>query len=87
LVFPFNTVTDLLPVDQVPAVKDGDPREILESTGYQVIIFPDPANAGIRVKAGYDRIFIGHPFTRILPGGKGIFMNLGSHAMTAKDQQ
>jgi hypothetical protein len=40
-------VTDLLPLDQVPAVEDGCPGEILETRCGQVKVIPDAADGGV----------------------------------------
>ena len=42
---------NLVPVDQVAAVKNGQSREILKCGGDEIIIIPNPTNGGIRVKA------------------------------------
>jgi hypothetical protein len=43
---------------QIAAVKKGDAREELETTGGEVKVIPYAAKAGVRIKTGDDRIAI-----------------------------
>ena len=56
LIRAVNAVTNQFPVYQVLTVKYRDPRKIFKGAVYQVIIFPDTANAGIRKESGHDGI-------------------------------
>ncbi|MNI87688.1 hypothetical protein D3C73_1449070 [compost metagenome] len=51
---------DLLPVDQISAVKHRDTRIIFKGACNQIIIVARPANAGIGMKAGNYGISILH---------------------------
>jgi hypothetical protein len=53
-----NTVSNLLTVYQVLTMKNVYSREILKGAVYQIIIIPYPANAGIRIKTGNNRICV-----------------------------
>ena len=52
-------MTDLIPVDQVAAVKDRQSRKIFKGRGDQIIIFANPANGRIGVTTREDRIVKG----------------------------
>jgi hypothetical protein len=52
-------MSDKSPAYQVPAVEYGKPGVIGKAGICQIIIFPNPANAGIWVKTSKNWIFIG----------------------------
>jgi hypothetical protein len=52
-------MADKFPVYKISAVVDGNGGEKFEGRGYQVKIFPVPADAWVGVKAGYDGIPVG----------------------------
>ena len=51
-------MADIFPVDQIPAVPDGNAGEKFKGAGYQVVVLPYPADAGIGIKAGNDGISV-----------------------------
>jgi len=51
-------MTYQFPVDEVFAVKNGYSRKIFKSTGYQIVIITNPADAGIRKEARNYRITV-----------------------------
>ena len=55
---PGKAVADLLPVYQVLGMINRHSREILESTGYQIVIISDAADAGIGIEARDDGVGI-----------------------------
>ena len=46
----------LLPLHQIATVENGNAREILEAAADQIEVAPDPAQAGIGIETGKDRI-------------------------------
>jgi hypothetical protein len=56
LAFPGQAMTDLPPVDQVPAVKDRHPWKILKTAGGKIKTIPDTADAWVGIKTWNDRI-------------------------------
>jgi len=57
---PGQAVSDLPPVHQVLAVKNGYTRKILKAAGNQIIILAYAAKAGIGMKARYYGVFVLH---------------------------
>ena len=51
-------VTDELPVNQIPGMENGKPREIHEGGVDEIIIFADPDDGGIRMESPEHRIAI-----------------------------
>ena len=51
LLRPVHHVTDLLPVDQVLALENWYPWKVGKAGAHEIIVAPDPANAGIRIEA------------------------------------
>ena len=62
-----GTISYLRPIYQILTVKNRDSRKILKGTGHQVIILSYPANTRVRMKAFYNRIFILHMISLLLP--------------------
>jgi hypothetical protein len=60
LAFPGKTMADLLPVYQICGMKNRYPRKELKGTCNKIKILSLFTNAGIRVKAGDNRIVIAH---------------------------
>ena len=59
-------MADLLPVDKVSAVKDGDCGEVFKGGGHQVIVLSYTADAGVRMHSGNNGIFVWHIFHSFL---------------------
>ena len=57
-----QAMTNLSPVDQIPAMKDGNAGKILKATRHQIVILPDTADTGIRVETWNHRIRVGNEF-------------------------
>src|SRR2546427_8020651 len=55
-------MTNLSPVDQITAVKDGNARKILKATRHQIVILLDTADTGIGIETWNYRIRIGNDF-------------------------
>ena len=47
---------------KVSAMKQGYAGKIFKTAGDQVVVMADPADAGIRVKTGQNRVTIVHPY-------------------------
>ena len=58
--FPVQHTADLFPMDQVIAVKQGNAGKKLKGAGHKIIIVSHPADAGIGIKPGNNRIIIFH---------------------------
>ena len=54
-----NAMSDLLPVNQIFAVKNRNSRIIVERGGCHIVILPDPADGRIRIKSGKNRVVEG----------------------------
>src|SRR5690606_20495511 len=71
----------LAKVHQVPAVIDGDSREVLERTDHEVVVLAHATDARIGARSRNDRIFVGHSraVLRLRFGGSGtrIFLDSG----------
>jgi len=84
-----DDVADLLPVDQVSTVKDGNTGEIFECRSNQVVVIADSADTRVRMKAGQNRIAVMTCFQRsrrvnILPAVFELFKsNRGNTARLA----
>ena len=52
--FPRQAMTNLLPVDQIAAVKDRHTGEVFERTGDEVVVPANPADAGVGMESGDD---------------------------------
>lgn len=48
------------PVDQIPAMEEGQPGEVFKAADHEVVIVPDPANGGIGMETRKDRVGIGN---------------------------
>jgi hypothetical protein len=49
-------MANLMPVNQVTAVKNRPPGKIFEGRSDKIVIIPDPADGRIRVTAWQDRV-------------------------------
>lgn len=66
---PVQGVADLRPVQQIAAVEDRHPREVLETGAGEVVVVADAADRRVGVKPGDDRVaggggrlvLVGHP--------------------------
>src|SRR5436305_148663 len=57
-----QAMTNLSPVDQITAMKDGNAGKILKATRHQIVILLDTADTGIGVETWNHRIRIGNEF-------------------------
>src|SRR6266705_7064670 len=57
-----QAMTNLSPVDQIAAMKDGNARKIFKATRHQIVILLDTADTGIRIETWNYRIRIGNDF-------------------------
>ena len=57
-----QAMTNLLPVDQILAVENGNAWKILKATGDQIVVLSNPTDTGIRIEAWKHRIRIGYRF-------------------------
>src|SRR6266496_1553845 len=55
-------MTNLSPVDQITAMKDGNARKIFKATRHQIVILLDTADTGIGIETWNYRIRIGNDF-------------------------
>ena len=55
-----ETVADLGPVHQVPAVEHRNAGKEFKGACHHVVILPHAADAGVRVEAGQNRVLIAH---------------------------
>src|SRR5258708_888609 len=58
----YQAMTNLSPLDQIMAMKDGNARKILKAAGHQIVILSHTADTGIRVETWKHRIRIGKEF-------------------------
>ena len=61
--FPVQYISDLFPMDQIPAVKNRNSRKIGKCGIYQIIVLPHPADGRIGIKSRKNRVFTFHDFT------------------------
>src|SRR6266702_1975201 len=57
-----QAMTNLSPVDQITALKDGNARKILKATRHQVVILSHTADTGIGVETWNHGIRVGNEF-------------------------
>ena len=81
LALPGEHMTDLGPVDQVPALKQGHAGEVLEGTAHHVVPAIRLTDAGVRVEPGYNRIVVSHMYSFPRPPAAAYFPVCSEHIL------